>query len=248
MDGVGELAGAGAHLRVIRTEPRPRVLLADGDLGRRATLQVAVSVRYAPQAAASAAEALALAAAGRFDVAVLDAAMLDASLARVVTLLRRHAAGVGVLLITGRRDLRARNQAVWLAIDAVLARPVAAHVLLDRIHALTAKRERLVRTHRTVGAAMDLIAHDVSHLLDLEALAKAAGASRLHLDREFRANTGLGLGEYVHGVRLLVARQLLRDTALDVQTLVELLGFTDAGELTRWEVGRPRPAPQGPQT
>jgi len=223
---------AGGHLRLIRPAWRPRVLLVDGDLGRRATVEVALRARYAPETAALPAEALEVAAAGRFDVAVLDAPVLDGALSGVVALLRSHTAGVRLVVTAGRRDLRARTQAMALGVDAVLARPVGSQLLLDRIQALAAAEGAFVRTERTVGRAMDLMARDVSHLLDLEALAAAAGAPSARLDRDFRANTGLGLPEYVHAVRLLVARRLLQDTALDVETLVELLGFRDAEELT----------------
>jgi AraC-like DNA-binding protein len=220
------------HLRLIPPPSRPRVLLADGDLGRRVTLHVALSTRHASVTAATPSEAFERATRDRFDVAVLDAAMLNGALPRVVGLLRGAAPRVRLLVTMGRRDLRARRQAETLGVDAVLARPVAAQRLLDRVDALGAPGDATAPMERTVGRAIDLMARDVSHLLDLRALAAAVGLALPRLDTAFRANTGLSLHDYVHGVRLLVARRLLEDTDLDVETLVELLGFTDAGELS----------------
>ena len=98
------------HLRLIPPPVRPRVLLADGDLGRRVTLHVALSTRHASVTAATPSEAFQRAARDRFDVAVLDAAMLDGALPRVVGLLRGAAPRVRLLVTMGRRDLRARRQ------------------------------------------------------------------------------------------------------------------------------------------
>jgi AraC-like DNA-binding protein len=214
------------HLRLIPPPSRPRVLLADGDLGRRVTLHVALSTRHASVTAATPSEAFERATRDRFDVAVLDAAMLNGALPRVVGLLRGAAPRVRLLVTMGRRDLRARRQAETLGVDAVLARPVAAQRLLDRVDALGAPGDATAPMERTVGRAIDLMARD------LRALAAAVGLALPRLDTAFRANTGLSLHDYVHGVRLLVARRLLEDTDLDVETLVELLGFTDAGELS----------------
>jgi transcriptional regulator GlxA family with amidase domain len=79
----------------------------------------------------------------------------------------------------------------------------------------------------------DLTARDVTHLLDLDALAQETGVSLRALTERFRAATGLGVHEYVARVRRAVAEELLRDTDLGVATLAELLGFADAAALAR---------------
>ena len=221
------------HLRVVVGPRPPRLLLVDGDLGRRATLGVALGTRYAVDTAASAHEAHTSATVAPFDLAVLDAAVLGASLPRLVRVLRARSRAVRLVIIAGRRDLRGRHYAATLGIDARLGRLVPAYALLDCIGALVGFAERGVRFDRGVGRAIDLMARDVTHLLDVNALADATGVSLPLLAERFRAETGLTVYEYVTRVRVAVAEQLLRDTDLGVATLAALLGFADAAELAR---------------
>lgn len=218
------------HLRLIHPTSRSRVLLADGDVGRRATLQVALGQRYGVETASTSVEALTRAAGGRFDVAVLDAPVLDGALARLVGLVRGRAPGIKTIVVAARRDLRARRQAELLGVDAVLARPAPTRVLLDRLATLAGGTPR-PPVDANVGRAIDLMAVDVTALLDLEGLADATGESLTALDWQFRTHVDLGVHEYVMRVRLAVARLLLRDTQLGVDTLAQLLGFANGQEL-----------------
>jgi transcriptional regulator GlxA family with amidase domain len=77
------------------------------------------------------------------------------------------------------------------------------------------------------------MARDVTHLLDVAALADATGVPLAALAVRFRAATDLTVDEYVTCVRVAVAEQLLRDTNLEMETLAELLGFGDVQELAR---------------
>ena len=219
------------HLRVAVGARPPRLLLVEGDLGRRATLAVALSTRCTVDTATDSHEAHARATLAPFDLAVLDAAVLEASLPRLVRVLRGRSRAVRLVIITGRRDLRGRHYAATLGVDARLGRPALACALLDRIDALVGIAERDTRFDRGVGRAIDLMARDVTHLLDVNALAAATGVSLPSLADRFRAETGLTVHEYVTRVRVAVAEQLLRDTDLGVATLADLLGFAGAAEL-----------------
>jgi AraC-like DNA-binding protein len=205
----------------------------EGDLGRRATLAVAVGTRYAVDTAATGPEALARAAARRFDVAVLDAGALGASLPALVRVLRSRGPGIPIVVIAGRRDFRAHHFAEMLHVDAVLGRRVPVYTVLDRIREFAPSGEPSVPTDRDVGRAIDLMSRDVIHLLDVEALADATGMPLSKLADRFRAVTDLSMDEYVTSVRVAVAEQLLRDTSLEMETLAELLGFGDVNELAR---------------
>ena len=66
----------------------PRVLLIDGDLGRRATLGVALATRYAADVVDGPFAAHARAARRPFDLAVLDSATLGAATPRLIQVLR----------------------------------------------------------------------------------------------------------------------------------------------------------------
>jgi len=229
---VGQRA-RGKRVVVIRPLSRPRVLLADGDLGRRATLRVALAWRYEIETAATSFEALARTSGRGFDLAVLDAATLGASVPSLVRELRRNASHVRLLVMAGSRDTRVRRYAASLEVDAIVGRRARTRTLLDRIDALAPAGAPARPVHPMVGRAIDLMAHDVTHLLDVMPLAESTGASVGCLDAFFRAGTGLGVRDYVTAVRVLIAEQLLRDTDLGVETLADLLGFRSVEDLSR---------------
>ena len=218
---------------VIRSLSRPRILLADGDLGRRATLRVALASRYETETAATVSDALARTSSRRFDLAVLDAATLGASMPLFVRDLRRKSSSVRLVVMAAARDIRSQRSAASLDVDAIVGRRARTKTLLDRIDALAADRAPARPVHPIVGRAIDLMARDVAHLLDVLPLAEATGASVACLDAFFRAGTGLGVRDYVTAVRVVIAEQLLRDTDLDVETLADLLGFRSVEELSR---------------
>jgi AraC-like DNA-binding protein len=218
-------------LRMVVGARRPHLLLVDGDLGRRATLGVALSTRYTVSAAANGREAYTHATLSPFDLAVLDAAVLDASLPRLVRVLRARSRAVRLVIVTGRRDLRGRHYAATLGIEAKLGRPAPACALLDRIDRLAGAVPRGAGFDGGVGRAIDLMARDVTHLLDVNVLAHTTGVSLPALCERFLAATGLTVHEYVTRVRVEVAEQLLRDTDLGLATLADLLGFAGAAAL-----------------
>ena len=220
-------------LQVVRTRRCPRVLLVDGDLGRRATLAVALGTRYAVETSGSRFDAQRRAATGEFDVVVLDAGTLARTLPHVVRTVRSRVPVVRVLVIAERRDLRGRHYATSLGVEATLGRRAPASTLVDRIAALVTVEKTRGRFDQGVGRAIDLMARDVTHLLDVNALADATGVPLPSLARRFHAETGLTVHEFVTRVRVTVAEQLLRDTDLSVATLADLLGFADADELAR---------------
>jgi DNA-binding response OmpR family regulator len=216
-----------------RHHRRPRVLLVEGDLGRRATLAVALGTRYAVQTAATGPDALTSAATKEFDLAVLDAGALGAALPPVVRALRRRGRSLPIVVLAARRDFRAHHFAAMFHVDAVLGRRAPAYALLDRITALVPTSDDRGPIDRRVGRAIDLMSRDVINLLNVDALAHATGVPRAALADRFRVATDLTVDEYVTCVRVAVAEQLLRDTNLGMETLAELLGFGDVNELAR---------------
>lgn len=209
-----------------------RLLLVEADLGRRATLSVALGTRYRVETAATADEALGSAVATPFDVAVLDASVPGRMLPRVVRILRGRSRAIAFVVAAGRRDLRGRHYAAMFGIEAVLGRPAPTHALLDRIAALAPVGAVCPPVDRGVARAIDLMARDVTHLLDVGALTDAIGVPLTRLSERFKVATGLGVYEYVARVRVAIAEQLLRNTDLGVQTLAELLGLSGIDELT----------------
>jgi AraC-like DNA-binding protein len=216
-----------------RHRHRPRLLLVESDLGRRATVGVAIGTRYLVVSVATRAEALTCATSQAFDLAVIDACALGPALPPLVRALRTRSPGIPIVVKAARRDFRAHHFATMLGVSAVLGRRTPAHALLDRIIRLVPPGGERPALDRSVGRAIDLMSRDVIHLMDVAALARATGVPLTTLDDRFRSVTDLTVDEYVTCVRAAVAEQLLRDTNLAMETLAELLGFGDVHELAR---------------
>jgi len=208
------------------------LLLVAGDLGRRATLPVALRTGYLVTPASSVEEAFHAAAVGAFDVVVLDAGLLGATFARFVRLLRAQRSSVRLVVLASPRDLRARHYATTLGCDVVLNRTAPARIVLDQVDAPVKRGLRRPRFDRSVGRAIDLMARDATTLSDLSNLATGTGVALPQLAARFRMMTGLSVREYVARVRIAVAQEFVRDTGLGLAALAELLGFADADELS----------------
>lgn len=87
----------------------------------------------------------------------------------------------------------------------------------------------------TLGAlrrARDLIDRRYSEPLDLDEIARAAGYSRYHLVRAFRAAYGESPVRYLSRRRVERAQELLRSVNLTVTEVCHLVGFTSLGSFS----------------
>lgn len=80
--------------------------------------------------------------------------------------------------------------------------------------------------------ARDLADRDYAAPLDLERLATAAGLSKYHFLRLFKATYGLTPGEYVSQRRIERAQDLLRATNLTVTEVCTAVGFSSLGSFS----------------
>jgi transcriptional regulator GlxA family with amidase domain len=87
--------------------------------------------------------------------------------------------------------------------------------------------------HPAVHRAQDAIAADPSRTWTLAALARVANTSARHLSRLFNEHAGMGLPEYINRLRVSLARELLRQTRLDMERVAERSGFASARQLRR---------------
>jgi transcriptional regulator GlxA family with amidase domain len=90
--------------------------------------------------------------------------------------------------------------------------------------------------HPAVHRVQDAIAADLTKPWKLRALARLAGASGRHLSRLFHEHVGMGIPEYRNRLRVAFARELLRETRLDMERVAEQCGFSSTRQLRRaWE-------------
>ncbi len=100
--------------------------------------------------------------------------------------------------------------------------------------------------HPAVHRVQDAIAAAPAQPWTAAALARIAGASPRTLSRVFNAQTGFSIPDYVNGLRVALAQDLLRQTRLDMEGVAERAGFGSARQLRRaWgrvHAGPPREA------
>lgn len=80
--------------------------------------------------------------------------------------------------------------------------------------------------------ARDLIDRNFAEPLDLDAMAAAAGFSRYHFARGFRAAYGETPGQYLTRRRVERAQELLRSADLTVTEVCHLVGFSALGSFS----------------
>jgi AraC-like DNA-binding protein len=102
-----------------------------------------------------------------------------------------------------------------------LQQPRRRRAALDR----RAQADVLIHLRR----ARDLVDRAYSSALDLDALAQAAGMSKFHFLRLFRATYGMTPGQYISQRRLERSQELLRHTNLTVTEVCHAVGFTSLG-------------------
>jgi AraC-like DNA-binding protein len=84
-----------------------------------------------------------------------------------------------------------------------------------------------------VHRVQDAIAGDLTRFLTLNRSAKIAGAGNRHLSRLISENVGVSIKDYCNRLRVALAKELLSQTRLDLERVVERVGFTSSRQLRR---------------
>jgi transcriptional regulator, AraC family with amidase-like domain len=87
--------------------------------------------------------------------------------------------------------------------------------------------------HPAIHRAQDAVAADPARAWSVEALARLAAASPRHLSRLFNEHAGMSVSEYVGRMRLALARELLAESRMDMETVAERSGFGSSRQLRR---------------
>lgn len=81
--------------------------------------------------------------------------------------------------------------------------------------------------HPVVSRAMDEIDMHLSEAISVEALAQELAVSQTHLNRCFKAATGLTVSHYIRGQRMEAARHLLMHTTMSIKQIAAHVGICD---------------------
>jgi transcriptional regulator GlxA family with amidase domain len=96
--------------------------------------------------------------------------------------------------------------------------------------------------HPAIHRVQDHVHAEPAREWSLQSLAAIAHTSPRTLSRLFNAHTGMSVTDYVNRVRVTLARELVEQTRLDMESVAERAGFGSTRQLRRaW--GRLHPAP-----
>jgi transcriptional regulator GlxA family with amidase domain len=87
--------------------------------------------------------------------------------------------------------------------------------------------------HPAVHRVQDAIAGDLKKSWSASGLAKIAGTGNRHLSRLFHENVGMSAKDYCNRLRVALAKELLRETSLDMERVAEEVGFASSRQLRR---------------
>ncbi|MBO0132238.1 GlxA family transcriptional regulator [Agrobacterium burrii] len=87
--------------------------------------------------------------------------------------------------------------------------------------------------HRTLQAAIELMAENVTQTLPMDLLAKKVGISRRQMERQFHSNTGCSPSRFYVKLRVERARSLLEQTAMPVVDVAVACGFTSSSHFAK---------------
>ncbi|MGB0671702.1 MAG: GlxA family transcriptional regulator [Rhodospirillales bacterium] len=87
--------------------------------------------------------------------------------------------------------------------------------------------------HPGIHRAQDLLSADPAKPWSVERLAREAGVSPRHLSRLFNRHAGCSLPDYLNGLRVALARDLVSQTRLDMENIAERAGFASTRQFRR---------------
>jgi DNA-binding response OmpR family regulator len=231
-------SGAGSEALVLVIEDNPEV---------NAFLAQKLQPHFQVSTAFDGATGLRLAAETIPDLIVCDVMLPELSGLEVVAQLKGdwRTSHIPVVLLTARNAPEQQVEGVQAGADLYLTKPFNPTFLLESLRTLLSNREKQREHFRrelsvdTVTVApqrvdqkflADLTAIVEANLnrsdLSVEDIARSLGISRVQLYRKVKAVLGTGVTDFIQGIRLTKARQLLLDDELTIAEVAYQLGFS----------------------
>src|SRR5262249_23765401 len=227
-------------LRPLEPGARParshRILLAEGDVGWRATIAVALERVASVETAPTLGEALNHVLRFRPTCVVLNVRRSSTEAARFLGAVHTQLPACPVLVLSEDPHLQATLAWGALHIRGGLQPPVDPGELVRQIAAIVAPEADSwpwPQLGRAIGHAIDHLGVHFSDDLSIDGLAAVVGISGSHLAHLFRAETGTTVRDYVNKVRIEIARHLLAHTDENLTEVAAFVGFFDASHLSR---------------
>ncbi|TGD82569.1 substrate-binding domain-containing protein [Hymenobacter wooponensis] len=223
------------------------VLVIEDNPEVNAFLTQKLQPHFQVSAAFDGATGLRLAAESIPDLIICDVMLPELSGLEVVAQLKGdwRTSHIPVVLLTARNAPEQQVEGVQAGADLYLTKPFNPTFLLESLRTLLANREKQrehFRRELSVDTATvapqrvdqkflaDLTAIVEANLnrsdLSVEDVARSLGISRVQLYRKVKAVLGTGVTDFIQGIRLTKARQLLLDDELTIAEVAYQLGFS----------------------
>jgi CheY-like chemotaxis protein len=153
---------------------------------------------------------------------------------------------IPIIMLTARNALQHKQEGYETGADSYITKPFNAALLSSRVHNLLESRIRLaehiarsllfqpdevhlgLKDEKFISDAIGIIEkHIINENFDAEFLASELSMSHSALYRKLKALTGFNITEFVRGVRLKKAAQLLRSKDYSVSEISYMVGFND---------------------
>jgi YesN/AraC family two-component response regulator len=230
------------------------ILVVDDDSGVREAIETALSPRYEVHTAPTAAAALDALGGNQFDLILLDYRLPDLTGTSILHTIKRFCPSTMVIMMTGFGTEDVAVEALRGGARDYIRKPVDFRDLQSRVDGLLAFRraeianqlkpyesladpgvpwplpesDAKVSEHgRAILKALRYMDEHLDSVLSLADVARAAGMSKYHFCRRFKASTGLHFREYLARRRISKAKQLLQDTSRTVTDVFREVGFKD---------------------
>ena len=223
------------------------VLVIEDNADVSAFLQQKLRPHFQVSAAADGENGLRLAAEAIPDLIVCDVMLPGISGLDVVRQLKLdwRTSHIPVVMLTARNAPEQQVEGVQQGADLYLTKPFNPTFLLESLRTLLANRDRQrehfrrelsVNTATVAPQRVDqkfladltaIVEANVSRAeLSVEDVARSLGISRVQLYRKVKAVLGTGVTDFIQGIRLTKARQLLLDEELTIAEVAYQLGFS----------------------
>lgn len=159
---------------------------------------------------------------------------------------------IPIILLTAKADIESRIEGLKRGADAYIAKPFHKQELLVELQKLIALRKLLQSRYQILEAHdpsddpgtqledafiqtfREIVESNLDDAdFDVVALCKAMGSSRSQLHRKITALTGMSTSGFQRSIRLNRAKELLRESDLNVSEIAYDIGFRDPNYFTK---------------
>jgi signal transduction histidine kinase/DNA-binding response OmpR family regulator len=230
-----------------QNETSVSILIVEDNADVRAYVKSCFTERYTIIEASNGKEALALIEETEPDLIISDVMMPEMDGLELTKILKTdiRTCHIPVILLTAKASLEHKLQGLEEGADSYIPKPFNPKHLQIRVKKLIEVRSK-IREHfqghlsfekaeKSLNSLDRNLMQKINHIIDkqmlntefsVEELSHEVALSRVHLYRKIKQLTGLSVSEYIRGIRLKKATELMQGTAKSLSEIAYETGFT----------------------